>query len=330
MRSPFTGKEMTINVETYAATFRKETFDVYFHTYFCEDTNRKFEDEIFADLNSNQLYNQYREKHSIPFPSEIKAIREQYGVSAAMMSNILGFGANMYANYEIGEMPSLSNATVIDLVRNPQNFKGLVEKATIKETERKKILSKIEAVKSELDTTQKLLEKLELSTKPIVLNGYSVPKIEKLNALVSFFAHKMQPYKTALNKFLFYADFLNFQQTGFSITGLSYKAFPYGTVPINYEGIFREIEKENTDLEIKRTLNAEGTATTEQFTTKVSPKIDLFSVQELTVINKVIEKFEGMTVQEIVAINHKEKAWLENEMHRKVISYQDAFALNPF
>ena len=132
-----------------------------------------------------------------------------------MMSNILGFGANMYANYEIGEMPSLSNATVIDLVRNPQNFKGLVEKATIKETERKKILSKIETVKSELDTTQKLLEKLEFSTKPTIFNGCNLPKIEKLNELISFFAATLQPYKTALNKFLFYTDFLHFKQTGF-------------------------------------------------------------------------------------------------------------------
>ena len=101
-------------------------------------------------------------------------------------------------------------------------------------------------------------------------------------------------------------------------------------VPVNYEGIFREIENINPNLEIIRTLNVEGTGINEKFTTKSSPKTDLFSVQELTVINKVIEKFEGMTVQEIVAINHKEKAWLENEMHRKVISYQDAFALNPF
>ena len=76
MKSPFTSKEMTINVETYTATFRKETFEFYFHTYFCEDTKQKFEDEVFANLNINQLYNQYIEKYSIPFPSEIKAIRE--------------------------------------------------------------------------------------------------------------------------------------------------------------------------------------------------------------------------------------------------------------
>ncbi len=329
MKSPFTGKEMTINVETYTATFRKETFDIYFHTYFCEDTKQKFEDEIFAALNSNQLYNQYREKHSIPFPSEIKALREQYGISAATMSNILGFGANMYANYESGEMPSLSNANLIDLAKNPQNFKSLTEKSTIKVSEKKKIMLQIEKVELELATKQKLFEKLELSTKPTVLNGYSVSKMEKISALISFFAHKMQPYKTALNKLLFYTDFLYAKQTNFSVTGLRYQAYTYGMVPVNYEGIFREIEKENTGLEIKKILNAEGT-TIEQFITKASPTTDVFSAQELAIMNKVVAKFETMTVPEIVDFNHLEKLWIENEKDKKVVSYQAAFELNPF
>lgn len=329
MQSPFTGKEMTINVEKIVATFRKENFDVYFHTYLCEDTNEKFEDEIFAELNINQLYNQYREKHSIPFPAEIKAIREQYGVSAAMMSNILGFGANMYANYESGEVPSLSNANLIDLAKNPQDFEKLVNKSEIKTLEKKRILSQIEKIAVEVANKQKLFEKLELSTKPTLLNGCNLPKIEKITELINFFAATLQPYKTALNKFLFYTDFLHFKQTGFSVTGLAYQAYPYGMVPVNYEGIFREVEKINPNLEIIRTLNIDG-ATNDRFTTKSSTKMDLFSAQELAIINKVVSKFEKMTVAEIVELNHAEKLWHENEKSKKVVNYQDAFSLNPF
>jgi DNA-binding transcriptional regulator YiaG len=330
MKSPFTGKDMSVDIEKTQLTFRKETFEFYFHTYFCEDTKQKFEDEVFANLNINQLYNQYREKHSIPFSSEIKAIREQYGVSAATMSNILGFGANMYANYESGEVPSLSNANLIDLAKNPQDFEKLVNKSGIKASEKKKILSQIEKVVLELASKQKLFEKLELSTKPTILNGCNLPKIEKINALISFFAATLQPYKTALNKFLFYTDFLHFRQTGFSVTGLRYQAYTYGMVPVNYEGIFREIENINPNLEIIRTLNVERTGINEKFTTKSSPKTDLFSAQELAIMNKVVAKFETMTISQIVDFNHLEKLWLENEKGKKVVSYQAAFELNPF
>ena len=43
------------------------------------------------------------------------------------MSRILGFGANQYRLYETGEMPSLSNARLILLVADEQNFRKLAE-----------------------------------------------------------------------------------------------------------------------------------------------------------------------------------------------------------
>jgi DNA-binding transcriptional regulator YiaG len=61
----------------------------------CEDTGEEFTDAKLDDLNLTQAYNQYRTRCNLPFPDEIKALREQYGLSAAKMSEILGFGANL-------------------------------------------------------------------------------------------------------------------------------------------------------------------------------------------------------------------------------------------
>lgn len=72
-----------------------------------------------------QVYRQYRERHGIPSPDDIKAIRMKYRVSAAKMSRILGLGANQYRLYESGEMPSLSNARLITLVSEKDNFEKL-------------------------------------------------------------------------------------------------------------------------------------------------------------------------------------------------------------
>ena len=43
------------------------------------------------ELTERQVHNLYRAKHHIPFPEEIKNIRLQYGLSAAKMSEVLGF-----------------------------------------------------------------------------------------------------------------------------------------------------------------------------------------------------------------------------------------------
>src|SRR3989304_8867898 len=115
MKSPFTGKEMSTQKEWRTMYFRKEEFNVLFHTYKCEDTGEQFEDDAFAQLNFNQLVNQYRAKHAIPFPEQIVAIRKKYNLSAVKMSDILGFGTNSYRQYEAGEVPSQSNARLIQL-----------------------------------------------------------------------------------------------------------------------------------------------------------------------------------------------------------------------
>ena len=74
MQSPFTGKEMSIVKEERTMSFRKDEFKVLFHSYKCEDTGEQFEDDAFAQLNYNQLVNQYRVKYSIPFPEQIISI----------------------------------------------------------------------------------------------------------------------------------------------------------------------------------------------------------------------------------------------------------------
>ena len=96
MKSPFTGKEMILVKEWREMTYRKEKFQVLFHSYQCEDTGEQFEDESQAILNYNQFINQYRVAHRIPFPEQIKSIREKYNLSAAKMSEVLGMGPNTW------------------------------------------------------------------------------------------------------------------------------------------------------------------------------------------------------------------------------------------
>lgn len=120
-----TGKEMTYCQETRTANYRGETFTYTAHYYLCEETGERFTTTASDTEDIEQVYRQYRLRHGIPSPDEIKAIRMKYRVSAARMSRILGLGANQYRLYEAGEMPSLSNARLILLVADENNFKVL-------------------------------------------------------------------------------------------------------------------------------------------------------------------------------------------------------------
>lgn len=155
MKSPFTGKEMSIQKEWRTMSFRKDEFKVLFHSFKCDETGEQFEDDAFAQLNYNQLVNQYREKYSIPFPEQIIAIREKYDTSASKMSEILGFGTNSYRQYESGEVPSQSNARLIQLADDPHEFKKLVDLCnTIEAKVKDKLLHKIQIVLEEQKNTK--------------------------------------------------------------------------------------------------------------------------------------------------------------------------------
>ncbi|WP_436415947.1 type II toxin-antitoxin system antitoxin SocA domain-containing protein [Petrimonas sp.] len=332
MKSPFTNKEMSVVKEWRTMSFRKEEFQVLFHSYKCEDTGEQFEDELFAQLNYNQVVNQYREKYNIPFPDQIISIREKYNLSAAKMSEILGFGTNGYRQYEAGEVPSQSNAKLIRLADDPHEFKKLADYCS---TLDQKIIDKIhrtvenlleEQKKNKLD---KQLENYFFGTCfPNALTGFKTPDLKKFTEMVMFFTEKLQPWKTKLNKLLFYADFMMYRQSGFSISGVQYRAIPMGPVPNNFNGIFEYLANRD-DVDIYYSNFPDG-GIGEQFkpnSSKVFNK-DLFSDSELQILHSVAEKFKNTSTNKIIEISHKEKAWIENNDGKKLIDYRYGFELN--
>jgi DNA-binding transcriptional regulator YiaG/uncharacterized phage-associated protein len=332
MKSPFTGKEMTIQKEWRVMNFRKDQFKVLFHFYKCEDTGEQFEDDEFSNLNYNQLVNQYREKYSIPFPEQIIAIREKYDVSASKMSEILGFGINVYRQYESGEIPSQSNSRLIQLVEDPHEFKKLVNLCnTMEQKTKDKLNHKIDLVIEESKNTrfEKQLENYFFEAcLPNTFTGFKMPNPAKFTEMVVFFTEKLQPWKTKLNELLFYADFLMFKQSGFSISGIQYRAISMGPVPNNFNSIFEYLVR-NGDVDIYYTTFPNG-GTGEQFkpNTKRDLNPELFTEKEISVLESVVERFRNTSTNEIIEISHKEKAWIENQTERKIIDYLYSFDLN--
>lgn len=332
MKSPITGKEMSIQREERTIEFRKEKFDIIFHYYLCADSKEQFTSTELDEINMNQVYNQYRDKYNLPFPEEIKAIRQMYDLPAKKMAEILGFGINSYRNYENGEVPSNANGKLIQLASDPIKFKQLVELAdTLDTSSRDKLCKKIDKQIEEVKANQFNLEYEShlLGKNPSdEFSGYKKPDFKKLTEMVVFFTEKMEPWKTQMNKLLFYTDFLFFKRTCFSMSGLRYRAIHMGPVPNNYNSIFEYMDNKNeVDIwQIKFSSDSIG----EQF--KLRPGRSyvkaLFSELELKTLNDVVAKFKGIKTIDIIEMSHRERAWIENEKERNIISYKYAFDLN--
>jgi putative zinc finger/helix-turn-helix YgiT family protein len=329
MKSPFTGGETTLQKEIRTMIFRKEPFQVLFQYYLCKDTQEQFTDEELDEGNTNQIYNQYRAKYGIPFPDEIKAIREQYGLSANKMAEILGLGINGFRNYESGEVPSVSNGRLIQMVKDPKEFKKLIDysKNVFSIDELEKINRKIKHAQDNNSELNNFDEVIMLGEKrPSLFNGYRIPDMDKVNNMILYFAEKVKPFKTKMNKLLFYADFFHFKKTCFSISGLTYQALPKGPVPKNYDWIFdKTIEKKIVTMH----LHDFGEYMGEQIlvTGETAFNEELFTASELGAMEAVAKYFKRTTINEIVNKSHEENAWINNVENFKPISYNYGFEL---
>jgi len=332
MKSPMTGKEMILTKERRLMDFRKEEFEIIFHYYKCEDSGEQFTTTGLDELNINQLYNQYRDKFNIPFPDEIISIRKKYGLSAARMSEVLGFGINSYRQYEAGEMPSVANAKLIQMVDNPQIFIEMIELcSTLEKNLKVKYVQKaqelVDGRKSKLFSLN-FKEYLLGNHLADVYSGYRNPNFEKFSEMVVFFSDKLSPFKTKMNKLLFYADFLMFKETCYSISGVRYKAIDMGPVPKNFQSIFEYLAN-NNEIYIYSTEFPDG-YTGEQFKAREDRKFNatLFTENELNTLEKVASVFKETSTTAIIELSHLEKAWKNNEKNKSEISYEYAFDIN--
>ena len=328
--SPFSEKMLTVQSRKEMIPFRKEEFEVVHHFY--EDLGHEFTTDETDEVTVQQVYNQYREKYKLPFPEQIQAIREKYQVSASKMSEVLGFGINVYRQYESGEVPNQSNARLIQLAKDPAEFRKLVLLSNaFNEKEQEKILKRVEGLIQEEKSyfSQLIINDYLLcnDTEPSSKNGYVLPNLEKIQNVIIYLVEHIVPWKTGLNKLLFYTDFAHYRNYGKSIMGLQYRAIPLGTVPSNYDRILANVvEKELVQVEYVQFSN--GNVGENYKPNPLHPFDEsLFSEQELKTLQSVVENFKGKTTKQIVEINHLESAWIDNQELKRVVDYEFAFGI---
>ncbi len=306
--------------------YRGEEYDCIYISFHDDDNGESFTTTESDGVWYNQVTNQYREKHGIPYQDEIVSLRERYGVSASKMALILGFGTNQYRLYEEGEVPSESNGKMIRSAMNPKVFLDLVRSSRHQLTEKEyvKITTRVEEVIARSDGWHDESferNRLFLSGRGLA-NGFAPQSTVRLkNLLLHVLGEMGETFQTKMNKVLFYIDFLSYRERGMAISGLAYQALEFGPVPQRWDRVYSAFDEVEEQLRL-----VQGQ---ECLSLKAGAEADMsaFSEEELAVIDEVCEKFKDMTSRAISKLSHAERAWKEYVGKEDTIPFREAFSL---
>lgn len=323
MRSPFADCEAHIFKEYRTGKVRGEEFTFLFIGYKCDTTGEIFTTMEQEDANLNQVYNQYRDAHNIPYAHEIHSLRKAYGISASKMAQILGWGDNQYRLYENGDIPSVNNGKQLRAIQNPSIFCVYVDMSQLPEDEKESIKRKAMSSRYAMSDEERFVHGLIFGCTQGRFGGYTTQSLSKLkNAMLFFIGRIGNVFQTKMNKLLFYADFLSYKRYAHGITGLAYVAQRFGPVPQNWDKVFSLTEDITKDV-IKCDNGNEGFI----LTSDMPYDANEFTQEEISVLNDIADKFSSCSPSQISDISHQEDAWKDNVEGHKLIDYSYAFSL---
>lgn len=288
----------------------------------CNECGEELFIEEIEDNNLKRLYEKYRELSGTISYQDIINLREKYNISQRELVAILNWGKMTINRYENGAIPSTSHNDLLkQMINDELFFKQKVEEAFHKNRITKKtcdkVLNKIE--ERENDILRNVIIKL-LSHEESIENGFKKFDPEKFENLVSYIASRVTLYKTSLNKFLWYIDFLNFKTNSRSITGLTYQKYSFGPIIENfhYELLINTFDDKFFAEEFEYCTRTETI-----ITSKNNFDLSVFAEDELKVIDFIIKAFENKNCTEISNKSHEERGWKEKS-NREVIPYDYA------
>ena len=287
-------------------------------------------EELFnEELDSATLinaYNEYRRRHKLLLPEEIRKIREQYGLSQRGFAKLLNWGDKTIRRYENGAVQDRAHNSLLLFLREPENMRTYLTENEVALDE-KQIARLLETVeKLEQDTDFRVGRRyfdLFFSKIPCEENGFKGFDYEKLCAMVLFFAHKSAGLlKTKLMKLLNYSDMIFYKENGLSISGLKYAHLPYGSVPDNFDMILGKMAADHiAHIEVLY----DGAYENHQVVPECDVPEGALSDEEIEVLERINEKFKNFGSVEISNYSHREKGYNATKTGQ-IISY--AYAMD--
>jgi putative zinc finger/helix-turn-helix YgiT family protein len=282
----------------------------------CGNCSSVIFDEELDSKNIQKAYALYREKNGLLQPSDIRRIRQKYGISQRSFSRLLGWGDISLHRYENGAIQDKAHDNIIRFVEKPDNLLQLLQR------NREKL--PIHVSNSLEQTLSGLLQNnriniFQTSFEDLITHrcidsssGFKEYDFDKFKNIVVYLVYKLNSVLlTKLNKMLWYCDFLSFKETSVSISGSRYLCHQYGPVPENYDLIFDIMTHDlpgNPKVLDKREVvfNVQKGIIGEEFVNLVEPDLSVFTKHEIYIIDYVCDEFRSYTASQIKERSHKE------------------------
>lgn len=283
--------------------------------FYCEELDR-------ATL--LKAYKEYRRKHKLLFPEEIKKIREQYGFSQRGFARLLNWGDKTIYRYENGSIQDKAHNSLLLFLRDPENMRTYLmeNEVTLDEKQKARLLHTIEELEqnSGYRVGRKLVNLL-FGKAPSIENGFRTFDYEKLCAMVLFFTGRSAGLlKVKLLKLLNYADMVFYRENGISISGTSYVHLPYGPVPRNFDILFGMMAADQVaHIEVEFDNGYEK----HQVIPDCGMPEGVLSDAEMNVLERVYEKFADYGSVEISNYSHMERGY-QSTRQGEIIPYSYA------
>jgi hypothetical protein len=111
---------------------------------------------------------------------------------------------------------------------------------------------------------------------------------------------------TKLNKLLWYADIEHFRRHGRTITGAEYQKLEWGPAPRRLLPVREQLINSGQAEQVK---TQSGDWVEQRLVPRRAPDISVFTPEELTVIDDVVERMRPLTASQISDLSHREPAW---------------------
>ncbi len=308
-------KEQVINV-------RKEPIKVLIEVQECTECGDEIINPEAAPDPLAIAYGEYRKRHSLLRPEDIKHWRKQHGLTQVEAAHLLRLGSATLNRYENGSLQDLSHDTLIRFAMNDSNLQKLVEQNSdaLTEERRKSLLQSLDEKQNGYCTIENAILTSIANYEPDVYSGYRRLDLTKFYNAVLFFC-KEGVVKTKLNKLLFYSDFRHFKEQALSITGMKYAHLPYGPTPNDYELFYATMRSLGLIEFVETTYTPDIVGDSIKSTKE--PDLNTFEPSELKALATVKMEFEKLNAKGITDLSHQEKGYVETKIG-ELISYSYA------
>jgi uncharacterized phage-associated protein len=153
---------------------------------------------------------------------------------------------------------------------------------------------------------------------------------KKYRNIILFFANKIRNGtlgKLKMMKLLYFLDFDFFEKYGKSITGDEYLRFEHGPVPRMAEKILKHMD--GKDIKICKRKICEGMRDQQHIEALNEFEMDVFSREELLMMEEVADKWEKFSGAEMKNASHGEAPWIATKPD-EVIDYNLAYYRNKY